>query len=182
MSGRFDRVLALGVALAALSCSDPVPPAYKAGLTVNITGSGACPTSPVTRTIGEPGPDSMGVAGKGGPIFDGEKGVKANCTVAGGPQFNVATSISGGGMSFNMNGSVSSAGTGTATISLYNSDLAGQFSSAAGGCTVTPIQTGQGFQVKPGAMWAAFNCPMIVGQLATEICRLQGEVVIENCD
>ena len=182
MSGRFHRVLALGVALAALSCSDPVPPAYKAGLTVNITGTGACPTSPVTRFIGETGPDSSGTAGKGGPIFDGEKGVKASCTVAGGPQFSVATSISGNGMSFNLNGSVSSAGTGTATIGLYASELASQFSSPPGGCTVTAIQTAQGFQVKPGAMWAKFECPTITGQIATEVCRLQGEVVIENCD
>jgi hypothetical protein len=182
MSGRFHRVLALGVALAALSCSDPVPPAYKAGLTVNITGTGACPTSAATRTIGEPGPDSTGTAGKGGPIFDGEKGVKTNCTVAGGPQFNVSTSITGDGMSFNLNGSVSSTGTGTATIGLYNSDLAQQFSSPTGGCTVTPIQTAQGFQIKPGAMWAKFDCPTISGSLATQTCRLRGEVVIENCD
>jgi hypothetical protein len=181
MSGRFHLVLALGVALAALSCSDPVPPAYKAGVRANITGTGQCPTAPVTKEVGEPGPNKDTI-GKGGPIFDGEKGVKASCTVAGGPQFNVATSISGGGISFNMNGSVSSAGTGTATIGMYAPELAGQFSSPAGGCTVTAVQTSEGFQVKPGAMWASFNCPTIVGQLATEICRLQGEVVIENCD
>jgi hypothetical protein len=186
MSGRFHRVLALGVALAALSCSDPVPPAYKAGLRVNVTSIGGgtlrCPTSAATQQIGEPGPDWMVTGSKGGLIFDGEKGVKTSCTVAGGPQFNVATSIAGGGMSFNLSGSVSSAGTGTATISLYNSDLAGQFSSPPGGCTVTAVQTAQGHQIKAGAMWATFNCPTITGQIATDGCRLQGEVVIENCD
>ena len=182
MSGRFYRVLAVGIALAAISCSDPVPPAYKAGLRVNITGSGACPTNAATRTIGEPGPDAAG-AGKGVPIFDGEKGIKTNCTVAGGPQFNVATSITGNGITFNLSGSVSSAGPGTATIGLYTADLAEQFTSAAGACTVSAVQTGPNlFQVKPGAMWATFDCPSIKGSLATQTCRLQGEVVIENCD
>jgi hypothetical protein len=182
MSRRFDHVLAVGVALAAISCSDPVPPAYKAGLRVNVTGSGACPSGAITQGIGEPMPQARGVNGKGGPIFDGEKGVKARCAVAGGPQFNVTATVSGSGISFNMSGSVSSSGTGTATIGLYSPNLAGQFNSASGGCTVTAVETAQGFQVKPGAIWAEFSCPTITGPIASEMCRLEGEVVLENCD
>ena len=182
MSGRFHRVLALGVALAAISCSDPVPPAYKAGLRVNLIGTGACPAGNVTRGVGNPPPEAGATAGKGGPIFDGENGVKTSCRVAGGPEFAVQTTIQGNAMTFQFNGSVNQSGTGTATISVYTPELAGNFQSDAGACRVTPVQTAQGFQVKNGAMWATFDCPMVKGSLVTEVCQLKGEVVIENCD
>jgi hypothetical protein len=181
MSGRFHRALALGVAIAAISCSDPVPPAYKAGVRVNVTSLSGCPASATTRGVGNPPPEAAGTAGKGGPIFDGEEGVKATCSVKGGPPFNVSTSVSGNFMSFNLTGSLPASGPGTATIGVSMPELASKFFSSSA-CTLTAIQTSQGVQVKPGAMWASFNCPMVTGEIASEVCRLQGEVVIENCD
>ena len=182
MSGRFHYALALGATLA-LGCSDPVPPASRGAVRINITGSGACPTTAATRGIGNPAPNSQGAEGKGGPISDGEQGVSTQCSVKGGPQFTVGTGIRQGAVAFNLNGSVNgSNGQGTGTISVQTPDLADLFTSEPNGCTITAVQTAQGFQVKPGAMWATYNCPMVKGPLMSQVCRLQGDVVIENCD
>lgn len=183
MFARFHRVLALGVALAAFGCSDPVPPAYKAGLRLNVTGTGACPTPGDEIGIGSPPPNAQGVAGKGGPIFDREQGVETTCRVAGGGPFNVSSSISGNGISFSLTGTVAASGEGSASVSVYAPLLGGTFASpAATPCTLTAVPTSAGVQVKPGAMWATFNCPTIAGQPSTMMCRLQGELVVENCD
>jgi hypothetical protein len=182
MSGRFHHALAVG-ALLALGCSDPVPPASRAAVRINIPGSGACPTTAATKGIGNPAPNSQGTEGKGGPISDGEQGVTTSCSVKGGPQYTVSAGVRQGAVSFSMTGSVNGTNAqGTATISVQTPDLADLFQSASNACTLTAVTTAQGIQVKPGAMWATYNCPMVQGPLATQVCRLQGDVVIENCD
>jgi hypothetical protein len=55
--------------------------------------------------------------------------------------------------------------------------------SAPDDCTLTAITTAQGIQVKPGAIWARYECATVSSSMvATELCRVQGEVVLENCD
>lgn len=184
MLGRFHHALALGATLA-LGCSDPVPPASRVGVRINVTGSGACPAGQAApiRSIGNPAPNSQGIEGKGGPISDGEQGVSTSCSVTGGPQYNVSASARQGAVSFSLAGLVDGAtGSGTATVTVETPDLAGYFQSGAGACTVTAVSTQQGVQVKPGAMWATFRCDPITGPIASEVCKVQGDLVIENCD
>jgi hypothetical protein len=185
MSGRFHRALAFGAVLA-LGCSDPVPPAARGGVRLNVTGTGACPAGQAApiRSIGNPGPNSEGPEGKGGPIADGEQGVRATCSVTGGPEFSVTAGIKQGPISFTLlDGRVSgTTAQGTATISVQTTDILGVFTSDPGACTLTAVTTQRGIQVISGAMWAKFNCPTIKGQLATEVCKVQGDVVVENCN
>ena len=183
MSARLHLVLALGAAIASIGCSDPVPPAYKAGVRLRVFGSGACAVPQgVEKGIGQPPPDSGALSGKGSPIFDGEKGVNTSCRVSNGPNFSINADASQSPISFRVTGQIASTGTGTGTIGLYVPEANGELSSpTAMPCTLTAVQTSAGFQIKPGAVWAKFSCSQVT-QPPAYACQAEGEFVFENCD
>jgi hypothetical protein len=183
MSARLHLVLALGAAIASIGCSDPVPPAYKAGVRLRVFGTGACAVPQgVQKGIGDPAPDSGATSGKGSPIFDGEKGVDTNCRVSNGPNFTINAAASQSPISFNVSGQIASTGTGTGTIGLYVPEANGALTSPdAMPCTLTAVQTSAGYQIKPGAVWAKFTCAAVT-QPPAYACQAEGEFVFENCD
>ncbi len=183
MSARLHLVLALGAAIASIGCSDPVPPASKAGVSLHVFGTGACAIPQgVVKGIGQPPPDSMSAAGKGSPIFDGESGVKTNCRVSNGPNFSVSGSASQNPISFNVSAQLGPDGKGTGTIGLFVPEANGNLTSPADmPCSVEAIVTSSGPQVKPGAVWAKFTCAAVT-QPPADSCRADGEFVFENCD
>lgn len=183
MSARLHLVLALGAAIASIGCSDPVPPAYKAGVRLRVFGTGACPVPQgVEKGIGDPRPDAGSVTGKGSPIFDGEKGVKTRCRVSNGPDFTVVGDASQHPISFRVSGQINSAGTGTGAIGLYVPEAGSDLSSPATmPCTLTAVTTSAGPQIKPGAVWARFTCASVAAP-PSDTCQAEGEFVFENCD
>jgi len=186
MSARLHLVLALGAAIVSIGCSDPVPPAYKAGVRLRVFGSGACAVPQgVEKGIGEPRPDASGLSGKGSPIFDGEKGVNTSCRVSNGPNFTVVADASQNPISFRVSGQLTSMGTsamGTGTIGLYVPEANGELSSPVDmPCALTAVSTSAGPQIKPGAVWAKFTCASVAAPPAYS-CQAEGEFVFENCD
>jgi hypothetical protein len=149
---------------------------------MHIFGSGSCATSGLTEGNGNPMPDGAGQAGKGGPIADGEKGVKAACTVAGAGQYSVSGAVSQNALSFSVNGQIASTGAGSGSITVQAPLANGSLSSPVGmPCTLTAVETGAGFQVKAGAVWARFDCQAVT-QPPSDSCRADGEFVFENCN
>jgi hypothetical protein len=187
MSARLHLVLALGAAIASIGCSDPVPPAYKAGVRLRVFGTNACAIPQgVQKGIGDPAPDSGALTGKGSPIFDGEKGVDTSCRVSSGPNFTITAGASQSPISFNVSGQISSTGTGTGTIGLYVPEASGELTSPATmPCALTAVQTSVNGvatpQIKPGAVWAKFTCGAVT-QPPSWSCQAEGEFVFENCD
>jgi len=169
-------MLGLGTVLGAIGCSDPVPPASKAGLRLHVFGSGACPAGAVTKPIGNPAPNAPN---KGEPIFDGEEGVKTSCTVQGGPEFKIVGKVQTAGLVFDVNGQINgTTGMGTATIGFRIPENAVYLE--ASNCTLTAVQGSQGPQVIPGAVWARFDCDNASAPPANS-CDADGEFVLENC-
>ncbi|HLV67911.1 MAG TPA: hypothetical protein VKY73_18955 [Polyangiaceae bacterium] len=169
-------MLALGTVLGGVGCSDPVPPASKAGLRLHVFGSLACPSGALTKSVGNPGPTAPN---KGATIFDGEQGVKTSCRVSGGPDFAVSGHVEAPGLSFDVeDGVINANGTGTARITFYIPEAATSLSSSS--CTLTAIQGAEGPQVIPGAVWARFDCDDASAPPAVS-CDADGEFVFENC-
>jgi hypothetical protein len=161
----------------------PVPAVHKAGVRMHVFGTAACAVPQgVTAGIGEPPPDSMAAAGKGSPLFDGEKGVTASCLVSGGPSFTVAATAAKSPISFSVSGQIDATGNGSGSIGVYIPEANGQLSSPATlPCTLTAIVTSAGPQIQPGAVWAKFDCAQVT-QPPGDVCRADGEFVFENCD
>jgi len=71
--------------------------------------------------------------------------------------------------------------TGTASVAVNTSGLAGNFTSPAGDCTVTVV----GDNVKPGSIWATIKCPNITDPTGPgRACRVGDTTtfVLENCE
>ncbi|HET9957542.1 MAG TPA: hypothetical protein VFQ61_23745 [Polyangiaceae bacterium] len=181
--------LPLILGLAALSCSDPVPASAAVGLTLKMQPSASCPyDSNLVDDIGQIGGDGKpqspnSLAGTPGKrVYSGESGLDASCSITGGGPF----SISGGGsmsdprISFNIEGTMNANGQGTATMTFASNSIGEGVTSDPGACTLTAVQTSDGVQIHPGAMWAQFNCPS-VKNVPTINCMAFGELILENC-
>ena len=96
MSRSFVWLLSVGLGAAALGCSDPVPAAPAIGLRLNIVPSGSCAADPSrSDDLGNPPPDKDRLDGqpkKGRPVFNGEQGLDARCTVSGQGPFQITAS------------------------------------------------------------------------------------------
>lgn len=181
-------VLALPL-LAALGCSDPVPRPAQGNLTLSLQpptmGTGTCPVPGRTYVIGNPnGPNSNNA---GDRIIDGH-GATIKCSVQGNGTFTFSGTIKGttgttpsDQVTLTMtNGTINST-TGTVTASVNVTQLAGNFSSPAGGCMVSVV----GDNVKPGSLWATVMCPTISDPSAPGKSCSVGPIttfVLENCD
>jgi hypothetical protein len=186
MQRRFDRVIALGPILGVLGCSDPVPNSNSVGLTLNLSQTGSCPITPgVADDIGDPPPDSTrGSVGK--RVFDGEGSVSVRCMVkaAGSGAFSITAAVSSESPAVSIsiqNGTMEANGMGTARMGVSATALPAHVSSPADStCSLDAVPDGDGFNVKPGAVWMRFNCPALVSAPAYS-CRIGGEIVLENC-
>jgi len=183
-------VLALPL-LAALGCSDPVPRPAQGNLTLSIqppVGAGNCPVPGKTYVLGNPnGPNTMSA---GDRLIDGEHNASIKCSVHGTSTFTfsgtlkgftsttpsdvVAMSITNGTVNMDM-------ATGTASVAVNTTGLAGNFSSPPAGCTVAVVAN----NVKAGHIWATITCPTINDPSSPgRACRVGDTTtfVLENCD
>lgn len=184
-------VLALPL-LAALGCSDPVPRPAQGNLTLSIqpptAGTGNCPVPGSTYVLGNPkGPNN---ASPGDRLIDGEHSATIKCSVKGSSTFTFSGTLKGitnttpsAKVSLQITDGVINMDkmTGTATASVNTNDLAGNFGSTAGGCTVSVV----GDNVKPGSLWATMTCPNIADPTSPGKACSIGPIttfVLENCD
>lgn len=188
--------LALGVGL--LGCSDPVPPAARAALTLSLLQ----PPSSVTPDTCDVGAATYEVGGSPGPTST--TNVKDNRAVAGDPNVRgiSCTVKSSDGTNFSVSGSINvdnglnrstgmvarvafslgggtlvAGGTGTGRISVTTPDVG----SIGGDQCDLLLNTGQ-LQIQPGAVWANFNCPLLNNTSSPgKACQANGTFILENC-
>jgi hypothetical protein len=183
-------VLALPL-LAALGCSDPVPRPAQGSLTLSIqppVGAGNCPVPGTTYVIGNPKGPNSGFAGDS--LIDGEHGATIKCAVNGSSTFTFSGTIKGitnttpsSKVAFQVSNGVINMDrlTGTATVAVNTNELAGNFASPAGACTVGVVQDA----VKAGSLWATVTCPSISDPTSPGKACSVGSIttfVLENCD
>jgi hypothetical protein len=182
--------------LAALGCSDPVPPPAQGAMTLYI-GSPVTPVDqmscPVTQTYQVGAVDSKTKmvsaptsTSTGESIISGESGATITCSVKGsngtfafsGSIHGITTQGSQVSLQFN-GGTIGPDMTGTANVVVYTPELSSNFSSPTGTpCTVNILEG----QIKGGSMWATFSCPQIASP-PSGLCGIsaQSAVVFENC-
>jgi len=181
----FDRVTALVPLIGVLGCSDPVPASSAVGLTVNVTQAASCPvTVGLLDDIGNPPPDSSANS-PGTRIYDGESGVSVQCSVraGGSDSYTVSASISSTNprVALSVQSAMIAAGTGTAQIGLSSPGIGVAVSSTPDTpCSLQVVSTADGLKIKPGAIWARFNCAKLIN-VPSPICAAYGEFILENC-
>jgi hypothetical protein len=184
--------------LAALGCSDPVPPPAQGavtlylGHTVDAVTAMSCPVTAQTYQIGATDSKTKSVLAPtasthGQSVISGEGGSSISCSVAaggGGYRFSgtlSAVTAQGDKISVQFaNGTVGSDFTGTADVSVYTPQLLAGFTSV--GTMTSCAITVQNQQVKKGSIWATFTCPKIASP-PSGLCGISGAsaIVFENC-
>ncbi len=182
-------------ALGALSCSDPVPPPAQGAFLTTIRAPSpapagkSCPTS-VSFTYDVPSIlitkplEALDQDTYLHKTIDGEGNASVSCKVSGGSSFTFSGRVVLGGKALSISsGTLGPDKKGTAQVTLTNTaSLSGSLASPAPNCVVNAAADGSNrFQVKPGSMWASFNCPSVEAS-PNEYCTASGVFVLENCD
>ena len=92
--------------------------------------------------------------------------------MSGTTEFSVAGSIRTGSLTLEISGQVAHDKKSTASVSVYTPET---LSLTDAECEILAID------VRPGAIWASFNCSRLASP-PTTVCAGQGFVVLENCD
>jgi hypothetical protein len=182
--------------LAALGCSDPVPPPAQGAVTFTVgpptmaVSAMSCPEGGHTYQVGAVDPKTMldlapTQNDPGQSVISGESGSSITCSVTGGKgNFNFSGSLHAatphdGLITITFNGAINMMDTdgnptGTASVSVFT-PTSGSLSGNAP-CTVTVLQG----QIKGGSMWASFTCDQ-VSSPPSSLCGVAGYIVFENC-
>jgi|SoiMethySBSTD1v2_1073268.scaffolds.fasta_scaffold10068_9 hypothetical protein len=187
---RVDYCILVTFPIACLACGENndaptaglMPPAAQASLSFvfgdHAAGGPVCPFPGSTHNIG--GPPNSAIADPGQREVDGTTGVRVGCRVAGTGTFEVQANAAKGNTSFTLTGgSVTVGGSGGATIELAADG------NQAGAPTGSPCEfavSRSPFQVIAGAIWAEFECPVVVSTQNNVVCSARGEFVFENCE
>jgi len=177
-------------AVGALSCSDPVPPAAQGAFIVSLSSGVAnrqCPSG-ASSTFDVPAEfDTNRTEALDNDTYlhwtiDGEGDSHVSCRVSGSSSFTFSGRIQGDVPVLEISdGVLSNNMTGTARISVSNgAKLSTALSSAAADCTISVVTNSKGVQVRPGSMWATFNCPALLHD-PSDGCSARGTFVLENC-
>jgi hypothetical protein len=190
--------------LTALGCSDPVPLPAQGAISLQVGGpTSTCPEPgnvyPVGKLVNDPS-DPTGKRKKalapsesdpGQSVVDGEGGTKISCSVRGKGPFTFSGSLQATSadeakdlitITFS-NGVVNEdKTTGTVSVQVFTTQLAGQFASGSTPCTVKVINQ----QIKGGSIWADFSCPSLTqppsGACSSGVAPSTSTFVFENCD
>jgi hypothetical protein len=171
----FEQPIAQGAVIFSVKPSSPQP-----------TGK-ACPTSAFTADIpailSSMPAERLDEDNYIHKVVDGEDGVSFSCRVAqqDGWVFEGDVQLGGRGLRL-ANGSLSEDGTGTAEVTIIDSQfLSPSLLASNEPCMVTAMQsTGNNFQVRAGSMWAKFTCAAVEA-LPSSSCAADGIFVLENC-
>jgi hypothetical protein len=168
-----------------LGCSDPVPAAAAAGLTINI---GICPAQTQQATLGNPAPDrTRPIDPLGKPVYSGQAGTSVDCKVTADGNIFGNVQSSPNSIGFRVQGQIDPAdGKGTATIGLRAAGISEYVSQPADAvdspCTIDVVKTSAGSQFKAGAVWAVFTCTNMKHKASFTLCSAQGEFAFQRCD
>jgi hypothetical protein len=182
--------------LAALGCSDPVPPPAQGAVTLDLGQPVVHVTQmqcPITKVYQIAAVDSKNnvlapsVSTPGQSVISGEGGSSISCSVTGGGgNYKFSGTLSavtqqGDKVSVQFaNGVVGPDYTGTADVSVFTTDLLQNFSSTNTmmNCSIAVQNT----QVKGGSIWATFSCPQI-GFPPSGLCSIGpgSAIVFQNC-
>jgi hypothetical protein len=175
--------------LAALGCSDPVPRPAQGNLNLSVqqalVGAANCPVPGKTYVVGNPKGPTAAVPGD--RLIDGQNGASIKCSVHGGGPFTFSGTIKGLSSESDKvaltitNGTVNADKlTGTATIAVNTPQLAGTFTSAEGGCTISVVNQ----NVKGGSIWATAKCESVTEPTTAKTCAVGDTTtfILENCD
>ena len=182
MARPFFCLLAVGCTLASAGCSDPMPASAAVGLRLNLVSEMTCPLmgDVPSPNIGNPPPDSVaGTPGK--RVYSGEGKLKASCSVRdnGGGNFGVTGNISGT-TGFSVDGTIMGP-SGQAKIAIAATALPDPVQSPTGeSCSLTPVTSTRGLEVRPGEIWAQFFCSRLTAPPNYD-CTVSGEFIFENC-
>jgi hypothetical protein len=191
------------VALGAVACSDPVPPASQGAIWVNIQSNSPAPAgkmcpSGASTTYDVPHVDPNMINPTTNRtevlddytylhwIVDGQNQSSVSCSVKGGDTFTFSGRLKGptlGGLgSIEItNGTLDASHKGTATISITDTAaLSSGLTSPPGACTVDAVKGNGNHQVQPGSIWASFQCSSVEAQ-PSDYCKARGFFVLENC-
>jgi hypothetical protein len=184
------------LAFGALACSDPVPPPAQGAFLAHVKSPSPLPEGKQCR-IGGAFTYDIPVIFATKPLeqldadtylhkaVDGEKGASVSCSVKGSSTFSFSGEYTqGDSLSLSISsGTIGADGKGTALISIYNSTkLSTALTSPGATCTIDAAKgANNNFQVKPGSMWAAFNCAAVDAP-PSDSCSADGFFVLENCD
>jgi len=181
------------VALAALGCSDPVPPPAQGAFTARITSVSPAPTgkscpSGASFAYDVPDvPDTMPTEeltpfNYSHKIVDGEPDSAVSCKVSGqGSFFEGRIAFSGKSLEIR-SGSLGADLKGTARITVGNSQkLSTTLLSPSANCKIDAKADGNRLEVAPGHIWATFDCPSVESP-PSDYCAAKGTFVLENCD
>jgi hypothetical protein len=184
------------VALSALACSDPVPPASQGAFIASVRSvspapvgkmcpSGAALTFDVPNLNDKTPAEDLDGDTYLHKIIDGEDASKVTCTVKGKSSFSFGGRIELGARALEITGGTMDASMkGTARITLTNSGTPGfshALSAPSANCVIdASAMTAGGLQVKAGSMWASFSCPSVEAQ-PSDYCKADGFFVLENC-
>jgi hypothetical protein len=186
MLRRLDWVIALG-ALFGIGCSGPVETAVGAGLQISVAATGAAcgvGSPQPLDDLGNPPPDHTRAA-PGKVVYNGEKGVSAQCSVKGGGPWTISGSVSSTDsprVSFIVHSAtINSDGSGTGDISLSTVALGTSVSSQPDQpCKIDAVKVGDSLMVQPNAVWATFNCPNMFAP-PSQSCFVAGEFLFDHC-
>lgn len=196
------------VALGAVACSDPVPPASQGAIWVKIQANSpapagkSCPSgTSTTYDVPHVDPNVINQETNRGEVLDdftylhwivdGQNQSTVSCSVKGGDTFTFSGRLkgptvgadgkSGLGSIEITDGTLDATHKGTATISITDTAaLSSALTSPPGACTVDAVKNNGNHQVQPGSIWASFSCTSVEAQ-PSDYCKANGFFVLENC-
>lgn len=186
------------VALGAVACSDPVPPASQGAIWVAIQSNSPAPAgkscpSGTSTSYDVPNVDPQIIPSEVLDddtylhwIVDGQNQSSVSCTVKGGDTFSFSGRLKGptkGGLgSIEISdGTLDATHKGTATITISDTAALSQsLASPSAACTIDAVKGNGNHQVQPGSIWASFTCSSVEAQ-PSDYCKAHGFFVLENC-
>jgi len=171
--------------LAALGCSDPVPRPAQGNLNLSVQQGTGCPVTAKVYQVGNPKPPST--ISSGDKLIDGENGATIKCAVHGGGPYTFSGTIQGRSSEndrvyMTMTGGVINADkiSGTVTVAINTPQLSNTYTSDAGTCIVTVVNS----NVKGGSLWATVSCAKVSEPSTATSCSVGPTTtfVLENCD
>jgi hypothetical protein len=157
----------------------------QAGLSMNVeqpVPSVPQMSCPLIRGYQLGAPNSPTTSDPGESVISGQAASTISCSVTGNGPYAFSGSVHGTtstgdpiSVAFS-NGTLGRNDSGTGGVSVYTPQLLAIFTSSSA-CAIAVLDQ----QVKPGSIWATFDCPEVASP-PSGLCRLQGTVVLENCD
>jgi hypothetical protein len=115
-------------------------------------------------------------------VIDGEDAVVFHCKVSGASTYSFEGSMQQAGRSLTIkNGLLSASEKGTADVTVEDAHALPSRLASSQPCVVSAAPASDNnFQIRPGSMWASFECPTLEAAPSTS-CKAEGFFVLENC-